>query len=344
MIELKDLVIDEEMHRLLPRLPEHEFAGLRQDMLANGCLKPIIVWLNHSLVLDGRHRLEICLAEGLDAEIREMSFPSRDDAQEWIWRHQLDQRNLDPKSIAELRGRLAKCEETRLKASSGQSVQNPTGGLPTPAKRQANRNVAKSVKSSEKTVERDRAFADAMEAIDSVNGKFGADIRSGAIKLSKRDVIAIAKGDIAAACKNIRNGLPWNSNGKPVVGEGPQPKPPDPPMLDALGGTVPANLEAVFREVTTFKGIGQRIGKLHNELKEIAESEAGACLPLPEIHKVVSDFKAAVKFARPYTECPRCRRKPMKECKLCSGLGWITEMTFRRSKTEADEKWLGNRK
>lgn len=118
--------------------------------------------------------------------------------------------------------------------------------------------------------------------------------------------------------------------------------PEEQPVVDSFGVAVPKSLASVFKEVSTFKGIQQRIGKLQNEIEELQRSDAGAALPIQGILNAFKEIKHSVKFAIPYCECPKCRRGK-KECSACDGLRWITEATFKRCRTEEDEQWLKTR-
>lgn len=119
-------------------------------------------------------------------------------------------------------------------------------------------------------------------------------------------------------------------------------KPEEKPVVDSFDVAVPKSLISVFKEVSTFKGIQQRIGKLQNEIEELQRSDAGAALPIQAILNAFKEIKQGVKFAIPYCECPKCRRGK-KECTACEGLRWITEATFKRCRTEEDEQWLKTR-
>ncbi|MHB1950152.1 MAG: hypothetical protein ACYCQK_01605 [Acidiferrobacteraceae bacterium] len=117
----------------------------------------------------------------------------------------------------------------------------------------------------------------------------------------------------------------------------------DDTLRDALGGALPPKLRPVFAQVPEFRRIAHQIGLLRGSIDELQRSDAGAYLPIAEISSLLGKLKSAVKFACPHTECPKCRRKPDKDCKVCEGILWTTEPIYDRSKTKEDEKWLKSR-
>lgn len=52
------------MCEVFPRMPDKEFAELRQSIVGSGLRFPIVLF--EGLILDGRHRYEICLAEDIE--------------------------------------------------------------------------------------------------------------------------------------------------------------------------------------------------------------------------------------------------------------------------------------
>lgn len=88
-----DLYIDEEFKGLLPDLTDPERKELEKQILRDGVLNPIIVW--NRIIVDGHNRYMICKMNGItNFPVKEMKFENRDDAIEWILRHQLGRRNL----------------------------------------------------------------------------------------------------------------------------------------------------------------------------------------------------------------------------------------------------------
>jgi hypothetical protein len=84
-----------------------------------GCQKPLIVWKETSILLDGHNSLEIYKKHGISYQILEMKFPNRELAIEWVIDNQLGRRNLSPERCAYFMGK----EYLRKKqAEPGQKV------------------------------------------------------------------------------------------------------------------------------------------------------------------------------------------------------------------------------
>jgi len=112
------LAIDKEFKELIPPLLEEEYRQLEQNILAKGkCLNPIILW--DGIIVDGHNRFYICIEHGIEFEVEEMEFGSREEAKLWIIKNQLGRRNLTDAARIELA--MSKAELLRTKARERQS-------------------------------------------------------------------------------------------------------------------------------------------------------------------------------------------------------------------------------
>jgi len=110
--------IDPEFKGLIPPLSDEAYRQLEQNILSHRtCRDAIILW--DGLIVDGHNRFYICVKHGLQFEIKEMSFPSREDAKLWIVENQLGRRNLTDAMRIELA--LVKAGMLREKARENQS-------------------------------------------------------------------------------------------------------------------------------------------------------------------------------------------------------------------------------
>lgn len=98
----KDVIIDPELQSLVPALSEEERRTLKENLLRDGCLAPLVVWAEEGLLLDGHHRKKLCDEHGIDYQVRQVSLPDRNAARRWIIEHQFGRRNLTPYQRAEL--------------------------------------------------------------------------------------------------------------------------------------------------------------------------------------------------------------------------------------------------
>ena len=114
--------VDPEFKALMPPLTEEEYQQLEQNILAKRkCHDTIVLWDN--TIIDGFNRFCICVEHGIEFEVKEMNFASRDDAKIWIIENQLGRRNLN----AAQRIELALCKEEVLRAKAREK-QSQAGG------------------------------------------------------------------------------------------------------------------------------------------------------------------------------------------------------------------------
>ena len=93
--------IDQEFKTLIPPLSADERAQLEENILTSKkCRDAIILW--DGVIIDGHNRYEICTQHGIEFEIVEVEFVSRDEAKVWILENQLSRRNLSDAARIEL--------------------------------------------------------------------------------------------------------------------------------------------------------------------------------------------------------------------------------------------------
>jgi len=87
------LAVDKEFMQLIPPLLEEEYRQLEANILSKGkCLNAILLW--DGIIVDGHNRFYICMAHGIEFEVKDMHFVSRAEAKLWILENQLGRRNL----------------------------------------------------------------------------------------------------------------------------------------------------------------------------------------------------------------------------------------------------------
>jgi N6-adenosine-specific RNA methylase IME4/ParB-like chromosome segregation protein Spo0J len=94
------ITIDAEFRALIPPLAEDERAQLEQNIRADGCRDPLVLW--NGVLIDGHNRFEICQTHGWAFKTVAQSFPTREDVKIWIIRNQFGRRNLQPFQRGEL--------------------------------------------------------------------------------------------------------------------------------------------------------------------------------------------------------------------------------------------------
>ncbi len=134
-----EFVVDKKIQRLIPPLSDAEFAGLTEQIVANGCRDALVVWKEKGILLDGHNRFAICTEHNIKYKTVSMSFESRADAEIWMIRHQLDRRNIALFQKAELALLLkpllaekAKANQSHGKTAPGKTLmENSTEALDT---------------------------------------------------------------------------------------------------------------------------------------------------------------------------------------------------------------------
>lgn len=134
MLQLK---VDPEFQEQIPPLTDEEFEQLQKNILEDGeVYEPIIVW--NSTIVDGHNRWKIICEnwESLKDKFRtkEMDFPDKWAAFDWMYRKQLGRRNLTEEQRTYMIGKLYEARKQSLggnygnqytKMATGQNVQKP---------------------------------------------------------------------------------------------------------------------------------------------------------------------------------------------------------------------------
>lgn len=87
------LKIDTEFHNLIPPLSEDEFKQLKENIIADGCREPLVVW--NGTIVDGHNRYKICTENNIPFKTESKDFADRAAVIEWMLRNQLGRRNLN---------------------------------------------------------------------------------------------------------------------------------------------------------------------------------------------------------------------------------------------------------
>ena len=176
------LTIDPKFRDLIPALSPEEYEQLETNCKADGILDPIKVWSSGNIILDGHNRYRIAKDHGLDFKIHTLFMPDREAAMNWIDENQLGRRNLDPDMMALVRGRIY----NRTKQTHGGQL---PGGKPQNGESLSTaKTLAPHLGVSKNTLERDGAFAAAVEKLD-----LAEEVTSNSLDAPRSKVIAAAK-------------------------------------------------------------------------------------------------------------------------------------------------------
>ena len=191
----QNITILPELQNLIPPLAEEEFEQLKQNILANGCREPVILWRRdgQSVLVDGHNRYRICTENNAAFEFMFYDFDSLDHAKDWMLANQLGRRNLTALQQSYLRGKRYANEKQahgglRISRDASDASAN---SLPqaTPTASQ----LAQEYGVNEKTIRRDEQFALGLEKLTKDNEPFRWQILNGQAKASKKTIADLAE-------------------------------------------------------------------------------------------------------------------------------------------------------
>lgn len=183
-----NLVIDEEFRALIPPMGAEELAQLEQNLLAEGVRDPLVVWKGQNVLLDGHNRYAVAQRHGLDFQVVQKEFATREQAKAWMIGNQLGRRNLTPEQQSYLRGKRYENEKqmhggdrSTAKEASSQNANLKTSEL-----------LASEYNVSKDTILRDSKFARGIDLVGTANPALKQAILSGEAKVKKGDLWALA--------------------------------------------------------------------------------------------------------------------------------------------------------
>ena len=165
-----ELKIDPEFQSKIPPLTAEEFDQLKENILEAGeVYKPIITW--NGIIVDGHHRWKIIQENpGLIWKTKEIDFPDKWAAFDWMYKEQLGRRNLTEQQRSYMIGKMY---EARKKSEGGQGAnqyRNMQLGQNGPvAKKRTSESIAEELGIGENTVRRAEKFAKGVDVIREVS-------------------------------------------------------------------------------------------------------------------------------------------------------------------------------
>lgn len=197
-MELKKLQIDDEFKHLIRPLKRKEFLQLEQNLIADGCRDPIVVW--NDVIVDGHNRYEICTRHGIPFYTKDMEFECREAAIAWICANQLGRRNITEETRKFLIGMQYESEKvvSRIRNKMGRNqhsdpVPDGDGDDDTVCRHWTAQRIAAENNVSAATVQKYAIFTRACEEIGKKEPKLVPKILSGQYKLSHKNIMAMAE-------------------------------------------------------------------------------------------------------------------------------------------------------
>lgn len=150
-----------ELEALIPPLSVEEHALLQASIAQEGCRESLLLWRQDEtryILIDGHNRYSICRTLGIDFNIKvQENLPDLDSVKDWMILNQLGKRNITEETKSYLRGLQYKREKQAHggdRKTSGQDDYLKT-----------HERLAEQHKVSPKTIQRDEAFAETIEAL-----------------------------------------------------------------------------------------------------------------------------------------------------------------------------------
>jgi hypothetical protein len=202
---MKDFRIDPEFQNKIPPIGEDEFKQLRENILAAGeVYEPLVVWKEENILVDGHNRWKVIQEKPQITQIRysvrEMSFPDKWAAFDWMYKNQLGRRNLTDEQRTYLMG---KRYEARKKSVGGQTgnvnAKNDVDKMPESfiepkdVKAGTAGVIGKDYGVDGKTVRRAEKFAHGVDVLRDVSPAAADKVLAGKAKVSKNAVAEIAR-------------------------------------------------------------------------------------------------------------------------------------------------------
>ena len=208
--------IDPEFRDKIPPIGEDEFKQLRENILAAGeVYEPLVVW--NGILLDGHNRWKVIReSTSIKYRIREMSFPDKWAAFEWMYKNQLGRRNLTDEQRAYTIGKMYEARKKSWGRKSEkqhdekgrfvQSPQNDDFGKGPGATAHA---VANEIGISKSKVERSEKFSKGIDTLREINPEAADKVLSGRAKVTKTAIAEIPRmeeGEAKQMADSIING------------------------------------------------------------------------------------------------------------------------------------------
>ena len=197
-----ELKIDQQFQNQIPALTDEEFDQLRENILGDGeVYEPIVTW--NGTILDGHNRWRI-IQENWDKlkdkfRVKEVEFPDRWAASEWICKNQLGRRNLTEEQRALVIGMMYQAQKQTqggdrgnqyTKPANGQNVSLPKKNAPPDS---TAGEIGKRFGMSGRTVLRAAKFANGVDALKEVSAEAADMVLRGQARVAKELICELPK-------------------------------------------------------------------------------------------------------------------------------------------------------
>lgn len=301
--------IDKEFSKRLRPLTADELARLEAGIQANGCIKPLVVWQPHNILLDGHNRYKLCQKHGIGFRVVNVKLPDREAALNWIDDHQDGQRSDHTSAYAKAETvyvedgeDLAKAASERMKAGTGRPSTPEGVGSGEVAVQ-----VARKAGVSKETARKTKAV------MDKGSEELKQQLRDGKISLAKAYDQMMEEAKAAATAKKAK------------------------PPTDKVGNVLPdkPSIREAFLRDSEITALMSAVSKLKGEIKKVATANPKdpiwSRFDIGNAFADLDHVRALLKASRPHAICPYCKggeRGGAKNCSACDGRGWMDEFAY----------------
>ena len=192
-----ELKIDPEFQSKIPPLTAEEFDQLKENILEAGeVYEPIVIW--NGVIVDGHNRWKIIQENpGLIWKTKEIDFPDKWAAFDWMYKNQLGRRNLTEQQRKYMIGKMY---EARKKSIGGNgSNQYTYEQIPQNAEIAkgigTSRAIAKELGINHATVERAEKFANVVDSVREESPETADKLLNGEKKLTREEIKIYTKAE-----------------------------------------------------------------------------------------------------------------------------------------------------
>lgn len=182
----RQLRVDPEFRDKIPPLTEDEFNQLEQNILADGEIyEPIIVW--NGTIVDGHNRYKIAQKHPeIPFKTREMNFPDKWAAFDWMYAKQLGRRNLSDENRTYIIGKMY--EARKLTHGGDRKSNSQIANLNSKRTPRTDEILAAEIGVNHSTVIRSEKFSKGIDAIREMSPDVADKILRGGTGVKKGDV------------------------------------------------------------------------------------------------------------------------------------------------------------
>lgn len=243
------LQINKDFVNLISPYTKREYLALEEQLLAEGCIEPIITW--NGYIIDGLTKYEICLRHDIPFEVKEMRFSCKEAAYAFVCKNQLLRRDLTFETRKFLIGMQYEAEKylnsTRSRSYTGWkgTVDNISlAGVDyreSPTRHTTAQRIADENQVTHATVQKYAIYTKALLSIGSKYPEILPKILAGRLKLSHGRIVELSKlsatdlrrADFGEEQKPYRIQMNQPHRGRPPKGSsGTQPIPVRPSVKD----------------------------------------------------------------------------------------------------------------